>query len=605
MNSLYNKLKILLPVVLLGAFLIGCSTHLLKDEELRSLGYQQSKDNKIVYYHKNFEVSEKGDITITTHHMLCIGENARLAPEVFAVFDGSIHKLIDFEGRIIHKNGNVEKYSKGSLNTLALSNRQRISENYMKYLPIEELLTAGDLVETVEIHKMELNGLGMDFSLDEIGQTAENITCTFAIPASDSLNYIIVNDAIKPDVVLTGDIKKYTFSWKHYFVPKTNNPFAKINTAPAIFANNVCRSWADYGDWYLQIAESKLVLTQNIVDVAKTITSRKNNDKEKMDAIFKYCRSNIRYEQVYLDKGEFIPNLPETILKKKYGDCKDYSTIIYVMAKSAGLNPNLALCHRGRGFEFYKDVPSSQFNHMIVHFSYNDKDYWYDGTNTAGAVGITTSDLLNSDALIIERGKSRIVNIVEDNENRVKISGTLLRKNKDLNGGIQIDCKGQYAIDFSIVANYTNQKNMREFVTRWLKDNVNENIVVEKLEWNNEGDNFIINTTCTFPNSFILLDSCYFVSLGRVFSSLLPENSFDFVSKPVFYYPYYGKLTINVDLPEFICLDNSSKAACLYADIDIPSGPYIGGAEKEFVPQYKKALEIIQYQNKLVKKDSK
>ena len=62
-----------------------------------------------------------------------------------------------------------------------------------------------------------------------------------------------------------------------------------------------------------------------------------------MDAIAKYCQNNIRYEQVYIEKGEIIPNNYETIINNKYGDCKDYSVAIYCLAKSIGLNPNLAI----------------------------------------------------------------------------------------------------------------------------------------------------------------------------------------------------------------------------------------------------------------------
>ena len=100
-----------------------------------------------------------------------------------------------------------------------------------------------------------------------------------------------------------------------------------------------------------------------------------------MDAIFEYCQKNVRYEQVYLDFGEIIPNISTVIFDKKFGDCKDYAILIYTMAKCADLDPHFAICYRGRRRMMIEEIPVSQFNHAFIHFKYQGNDYWYDGEN--------------------------------------------------------------------------------------------------------------------------------------------------------------------------------------------------------------------------------
>ncbi|HEX9972990.1 MAG TPA: transglutaminase domain-containing protein, partial [bacterium] len=454
-------MKQLCSVILILMLVIGgCKKIFLTDDSISSLTSPAAKNNLVIYYHTHYTITGDGRLFEKNHSLLKIGENLKAVPQFFYVFDGSVEKLTDFSAKIRQANGSVKTYNKGDLLTQRLSDRYRISELKARYLPIMTSIAVGDLIETVSTHELKLPPLGIRFSPSEIGEQAANISCTIEMPLQDSLSFKIANDTLSPKISYQAKSKLYRFEWNGYAPQSQRHSFTNRNNAPEILAafprfrdfssKKMVRinDWKDFGNWYLDLIASKTAANEMIASLAQEITMGTTTAKEKMDAIFEYCQKNVRYEQVYLEKGEFIPNDYQTILARKYGDCKDYSLLMYVLAKSIGVNPNLALCYRGRGVKFYEDITVSQFNHAIVYLNDAGHDYWYDGTNRIGIPGVTTKDLMNATALILEKNNSRLTTIAESPGNKLQIEGAFNYNNKGLVGEIKISLFCQFAIDF-------------------------------------------------------------------------------------------------------------------------------------------------------------
>jgi len=602
----------LLPLL----FLAGCAhNYLLDKEEISRLHYTPSSETSTVFYSKIFTVGAADELAVKTHSIVRVGENIRNIPDFLTVYDGSMDRLTAFQARVLHKNGSADTYGKGDLNTVALSNRYIIAESSVKYLPIEEKVSAGDYIETVAIHEAALGRLGMDFHLSEAGSNAENIECAMVLPLPDSLHYIALDDSIAPLIRILDDRKIYRFSWPSYTQPDMRFIFGRRNRGPGIlsFSERIGSDderfqWQRFGDWYLKLIENRLAGDKSLEAKARELTTGKSTSYEKLEAIAAWCQEQVRYEQVYLAHGEFIPNDVKAVFARKYGDCKDYAVLMYAMAQAVGVEPHLALCRRGQGFKFRPEIAVAQFNHMILHYSDGSRNYWYDGTNGAGKPGVTADDLINATALVLEPSNSRLVRIDEMPENLLSITGSLTTHPDGLAGDLRIDLGGQYAIVFQTVSRLLGSKDVKQWMVNWLRQNLNGALVLQEVRWQAQGDRFVLTARCVIPNALIMIPPAAYLRFSTLFPKLMPEGDPAQHPDQVFYYPGYSRVRAEITLPEFS--DSASAAgpgAGLHKMLEyrLPSGPFEKEEAHRFVTAYAKASAEFTASCKIYRKDSK
>ena len=611
---------ILLLSAIAFLFLGGCkNVSFFKKEFISALTYPETDRNVIVYYNTHYRPEGADRLIVTRHKLLRLGKDLKTLPEAFNVYDGSVEKLISFDVRIIHPDGSVKKFGKSDCIKANLSSARIISGLNMYYLPIAEELKIGDLVETVSIHEHTMPFLGIIFSPAEVGDLVYNASCSIEMDLQDSLFCRIENDSISFEIIRTPDSKTYRFQWKAYTAPEANNIFGKKNVAPLLLAQiakgdandstaKQITDWKDFGDVYLKLIRFRLQ-TESAASLAKKITEGINSRKEKLDAIAEYCQKNIRYEQVYIEKGEFIPNDFSNIISRKYGDCKDYSLAIYLLARSIGINANLALCYRGRGVEFYPEIPVSQFNHMIVFYSENGANYWYDGTNRTGKPGTIDLSLINQTALVLEEGNSRLIPILESTANLLSISGGLQEKDKSLLGNLTFSLKSQYAIEFFYLDFYLNEKDMQTYLYSWLRKNIQENIILKKLTWEVQSDQFIIHAYCELPNAVVSIDPYFYISASRILSSLFPpESTTELEEHRLFYFPYYNRVHVDLEISNLSLLDEttgqvSQELFRLFYQYAIQPGPFSDYERIQFIDEYNAASKMLNTNYKLIRRE--
>jgi hypothetical protein len=573
--------------------MLSCSSLLLEEGKISELDINIPKKNNIIYFEKEFLFNDDSSLSIKTHKIIKAGDNYNSLNPYISTVDNSINKLNKFEARVYHKNKNIrETFKISDLSRISLSSKQAIVDQDYKYVFLKEDINKGDLIETVSIHKKQFGPLGVNFSLNEVGEIANNIICTFIINSSDNLNYKVINDSLIPDVRIKEGQKIYIFNWKNY---KPNYPesifegreigIKILASFPSQFEN---KSWVNFAKWYEQLIKTKLIYDNHIKNEAIRITDGISGSKEKMQAIFKYCQDNFRYEQVYLEHGEFIPNNVVDIFQKKYADCKDYSTLIYAMAKSVNLNPKLALCYRGRGVKFFEDVAVNQFNHVIVYHRFNDEIYWYDATNRKGKAGITSFDLVNQKALIIDGDESRIVTIEESLENEINVNGVFTNDGNDLKTTYDIKVTGQYAIDLIYLVTRINEIKVKEILINWFKENISQQLFIENINWESNIDDFKITVTGVFKKGLLIVDGKVYLNIKKYFDNILKERQFDnIVDKNIFYNPDYSKISLYLKFENFSLTPKQPEPFYYKYHINLDQGPFLEEESVKFTNKYK------------------
>ena len=584
-------------------FVSSCSSvNYLSPEEIENRKYKTPpKSSELIYYDQKVTVDEKGKIFQRTHIVVQTSLDKLSLNSLLSVYENPTNPLTSFGARVIHKDGSEKKYDASRLVKINLSNAEEMNESSVKMLSIADDIQPGDLVEMISENENTMPGLGFEFSLERFEKKIKYANLSFEFPKEKEIKYWVYNDSIVPQISFDDKTNRKTisFNWKDYTQPEAaKGVFRNYNYEPIILAtlpmenlkndSKIITNWNQFGDWYLNLIQHRLEGSESIKWLADSISKNGQTNLEKLDLIFEYCKSKIRYEQVYLKNGEFIPNEFNTILSRKYGDCKDYSLVIHTLAKSIGINTNLVLCYRGRGNEFYTETPVSQFNHMIVNYSENGNQYWYDGTNRKGIERITTSDLINQYALILENSNSRLEKIEASDKNLLEIKGDFYNLTTKLNGTFEINFHSQYAVDFNYGSTYLNNEEFKNYLTRWLKGNINGNITYKKLEWKSTKELFQVKCEVEIPNVFIKIDTTNYSSLDRIFSDLLPSKTISDKKKDVFFYPDFQNVSIELNLDNMSRLtENNASVHHWNLKYSLPAGPFSDSEKNAFIENYK------------------
>ena len=160
---------------------------------------------------------------------------------------------------------------------------------------------------------------------------------------------------------------------------------------------------SDLYNWYYSLVENVNTepADQDLIKIVNTITKDKKNDLEKVKEIYYWAQKNIKYIAFEYALGGFIPRESNEVFRKKYGDCKDNSSILYKMLEIAGVKGNLTWIGTRSIPYTYKEVPTPVVdNHMILSYENNGKTYYLDATGRYIKFGLPTSFIQGKEALV-------------------------------------------------------------------------------------------------------------------------------------------------------------------------------------------------------------
>ncbi len=94
------------------------------------------------------------------------------------------------------------------------------------------------------------------------------------------------------------------------------------------FAPSNWKSWNDISNWYYnKLFLPQFIITDDIKNEAQSLTKDCHTTEDKIRILYNYIQT-IRYIAIELGRGGIIPNKPDIIYRRKYGDCKDKSILL-------------------------------------------------------------------------------------------------------------------------------------------------------------------------------------------------------------------------------------------------------------------------------------
>ncbi|MCB0833920.1 MAG: DUF3857 and transglutaminase domain-containing protein [Bacteroidetes bacterium] len=185
---------------------------------------------------------------------------------------------------------------------------------------------------------------------------------------------------------------KRTFEWYLKDIPafrrEPRMPAVRNHLAMVRFAPFDWRSYDDIARWYYRNHfASRLQLTEALRTKAEELTKGASGEEDKIRRIYDYVR-RLRYVAIELGVEGIRPNLPETVLERQYGDCKDKSILTIALLKAININSYPALALTADDGLVDMAFPSWNFNHMIVKAVKSDgQAVWMDPTAESFELG--------------------------------------------------------------------------------------------------------------------------------------------------------------------------------------------------------------------------
>lgn len=159
-------------------------------------------------------------------------------------------------------------------------------------------------------------------------------------------------------------------------------------------------SYISFARDYEKRIKDKSAVTPEVQKLANTITKSIPNDnpKEQAKALYNWVTRNIRYVAIYLGDGGIIPHDADSIIRNRYGDCKDHNTLLIALLSAKGIRASSALINQGSAYLLPKYPVISPFNHVITYLP--QWDLYVDSTAETAPFGILPSEQIDKPTLL-------------------------------------------------------------------------------------------------------------------------------------------------------------------------------------------------------------
>jgi transglutaminase-like putative cysteine protease len=211
-----------------------------------------------------------------------------------------------------------------------------------------------------------------------------------------------------------------------------------------------------------QSPEALTVLSDSIVKGLST-------ERDKVNQIFKWVQNNIKYVAIEDGDNGFIPRDPLKVLNRRYGDCKDKTSIMVTMLESQGIDASFAwIGTRSLPYK-YTDIPSLLVdNHMIAVWWEGDVPRFLDGTTQYHALDDVPAWIQGKQCMV-ERGKTDYqivtVPIDEPHVNTLIDSISVQLKGDVVSGTIKSIYTGERKADLLRRLNRVRPEKIKNFLT--------------------------------------------------------------------------------------------------------------------------------------------
>ncbi len=397
-------------------------------------------------------------------------------------------------------------------------------------------------------------------------------------PEAYKLRYKTINYTGEPKKNL--DKGMQTLSWRVNNLPALKVPFATaswadlatvVHIAPSNFEiagyKGNMDTWKSFGEFQNQLTKDKDVLPANIAAEVKKLTAGVSDVKERIKILYNYLQNNTRYISIQLGIGGWQPFDAGYVAKNGYGDCKALTNYMYALLKEANIPSLYTLVYAGSsGYaknRFIQDLPSQQFNHVVLLVPTGKDSMWLECTSQQSPAGYMGEFTGNRKALSITETGGVVVSTpsygVNENQQLRTITAKLSEEgNLNMKVATRYECFQQENI--SQLINALSEKKVKEYLEKNLTISTYDINTFSYKETKSDLPFIEENLDITVPNFASVSGKRIFIT-PNILNRTGIQITYDSLRKSdfVFNFPYRDKDEISIEIPEGYEIESKPK----------------------------------------------
>ena len=261
------------------------------------------------------------------------------------------------------------------------------------------------LTNKIEILQGEFPGQFMDFDIFPRSIPISSAVVTIEAPASLELNVQTLRDRANDKVEDIGAVRRHTITIAPAaYKPQEPGAVSPLDYEPAYIVSTF-PSYEALGAAYGKAALPKAEPTPEISSLADEITKNVVGHRAQAEAIDAWVKKNIRYVALFLSTGRVVPHDAATILRNRYGDCKDKATLMTALLAAKGISSEQALINLGNVYTLPDPPTLAALNHVILYLP--EFDLYDDPTANTAAFGVLAVEAYNKPVVRVSAAGAR------------------------------------------------------------------------------------------------------------------------------------------------------------------------------------------------------
>lgn len=365
-------------------------------------------------YEQTFDIDGPGRATETVRRVVTVFNLAGQDAAKDVVYYDGIQRLDEARAVLYDHAGKVVRERRGRdfVDTAISDGFSLYTDNRVRVVDVQD----GRYPYTVEItYRIKHHGLiaWPTWIVQPEGLPTEQSRFQVSAPLGMPVRIRPQGNTPEPTVATVTGKRVYTWeaAMRPAFTPEPSGPTwlrqaDLVDLAPEAFEIGGVRgsmaTWEDFGRFYGQLGTGRRVLPDAAkADVAQTVAGAEN-DREKVERLYRYMQARTRYVSVQLGLGGWQPFDAQYVHQRSYGDCKALVNYLQALLAEANIPSFPALVRAGAAASpIHTDFPKNAFNHVILAVPLARDTVWLEATSQTAPFNHLGSFTEDRDVLLV------------------------------------------------------------------------------------------------------------------------------------------------------------------------------------------------------------
>lgn len=210
----------------------------------------------------------------------------------------------------------------------------------------------------------------------------EKLSLRYSAPTTIPLKFSFINTDATVTESVEGDVRHYHYQQQRLAPEYSDDDLPRWYAAYPKLYVTTRTSWQEVVNWGTQLFAEQLDQdSAALTELVNDIRSQHVDVKDQITQAIQFVQNEVRYYGIELGLNSHRPSFADDTLTRRYGDCKDKSTLLINLLRKLGVEANPVLVN-SRAFAELPNLTASEvwFNHAIVQIKVQDQTYWIDPT---------------------------------------------------------------------------------------------------------------------------------------------------------------------------------------------------------------------------------